>query len=75
MAQQSDDSRARSTAKVSDVQAGPARARLAVAVTELRSLARDQLFQALERLSEADDIHDASSVNVESIRHAVRCCT
>jgi SARP family transcriptional regulator, regulator of embCAB operon len=42
--------------------------RLNDAVTELRRLTQDELFQALERLAGSDHAHNASSVSVEGVR-------
>ena len=45
-----------------------ARNRLNEAVKELRRLTEDQKFQAVERLSDVEDIYRAGSVSVESVR-------
>jgi DNA-binding SARP family transcriptional activator len=68
MARRRGDPGARSGRGVSERQAGAARDRLIEAVAELRGLTRDQLFQALERLADADAIRGDSSVSVESVR-------
>ena len=52
----------------SDRQAGAARDRLNEAVKELRRLTEDELFQAVERLSDVEDICGAANVSVESVR-------
>ena len=52
----------------SDRPTGVARDRLNEAVKELRRLTEDQLFQAVERLSDVEDICGAGSVSVESVR-------
>jgi DNA-binding SARP family transcriptional activator len=62
------DSRASSSAWANGRQASAARDRLDEAVTELRRLTQGQLFQALERLADVEDIRDASGVSVESVR-------
>src|SRR6516225_9637849 len=62
------DSRASSSARANGRQASAARDRLDEAVTELRRLTQGQLFQALERLADVEDIRSASSVSVESVR-------
>lgn len=68
MVPQRDDSHACSNARVDGRQVGAARGRLNEAVTELRRLTQEQLFQALERLADVDDIPGASSISVESVR-------
>ncbi len=68
MMRQRYDSREWSNAGGSDRQAGTARDRLKEAVKELRRLTEEQLFQAVERLSDVEDICDDSSVSVESLR-------
>jgi DNA-binding SARP family transcriptional activator len=64
------DSRASSSAYADSRQASTAQDRLDEAVTELRRLTQDQLFQALERLADVEDIRSASSVSVsvENVR-------
>ena len=62
------DPRASSSAQVNDHRASDARDRLDEAVTELRRLTQGQLFQALERLADVEDVRSASSVSVESVR-------
>jgi SARP family transcriptional regulator, regulator of embCAB operon len=62
------DSRALSSAWANDRRASAARDRLDEAVAELRRLTQGQLFQALERLADVEDIRGASSVSVESVR-------
>ena len=57
-----------SNAGGSDRPTGAARDRLNEAVKELRRLTEDQLFQAVERLSDVEDIYGAGSVSVESVR-------
>jgi len=62
------DSRASSSARGNGSQASTAPDRLDEAVTELRRLTQGQLFQALERLADVEDIRGASGVSVESVR-------
>ena len=62
------DSRASSSARANGRPASAARERLGEAVTELRRLTQGQLFQALERLADVEDIRSASSVSVENVR-------
>ena len=62
------DSGASSSVLVNGRQASAARQRLGEAVAELRRLTQGQLFQALERLADVEDIRNASSVSVESVR-------
>ena len=62
------DSRASSSTRGNGSQASTAPDRLDEAVTELRRLTQGQLFQALERLADVEDIRDASGVSVESVR-------
>jgi DNA-binding SARP family transcriptional activator len=62
------DSRASSGAWANGSPASAARDRLDEAVTELRRLTQGQLFQALERLADVEDIHGASGVSVENVR-------
>jgi len=62
------DSRASSSASANGGRAGAARDRLDEAVAELRRLTQGQLFQALERLADVEDIRSASSVSVENVR-------
>jgi DNA-binding SARP family transcriptional activator len=62
------DSRASSSARANGRQASAARDRLDEAVTELRRLTQGQLFQALERLADVEDIRSAPSVSVDSVR-------
>jgi SARP family transcriptional regulator, regulator of embCAB operon len=62
------DSRATSSASANGSRASAARGRLDEAVAELRRLTQGQLFQALERLADVEDVSSASSVNVESVR-------
>ena len=47
---------------------GAARDRLNEAVKELRRLTEDELFEAVERLSDVEDIFDVPNVSVESVR-------
>jgi DNA-binding SARP family transcriptional activator len=61
------DSPASSSARVND-EANAARDRLDEAVTELRRLTQGQLFHAVERLADIEDIRGASGVSVESVR-------
>jgi DNA-binding SARP family transcriptional activator len=67
MARHRSDSRARSSAGIGDGLADAARDRLSKAVTELRRLTQDQLFRALGRLADVDDISSASSLNGDSV--------
>ncbi len=62
------DPRASSRAPANGRRASAARDRLDEAITELRRLTEGQLFQALERLADVEDIRSASSVSVESVR-------
>jgi SARP family transcriptional regulator, regulator of embCAB operon len=62
------DSRALSGASANGRRARAARDRLDEAVTELRRLTQGELFQALERLADVEDIGGVSSVSVESVR-------
>src|SRR5215472_8353117 len=62
------DSGASSSARADGRQTSAAQARLDEAVTELRRLTQGQLFQALERLADVEDIRGTSSVSVESVR-------
>jgi DNA-binding SARP family transcriptional activator len=62
------DSRTSSSTLANGHRATAARDRLDQAVAELRRLTQGQLFQALERLADVEDIRGASSVSVESIR-------
>src|SRR5215472_2029430 len=62
------DSGASSSARADGRQTSAAQARLDEAVTELRRLTQGQLFQALERLADVEDIRSTSSVSVESVR-------
>jgi DNA-binding SARP family transcriptional activator len=66
MARHRSDSRAGPSAGISDGLADAARDRLGKAVSELRRLTQDQLFQAMGRLTEAEDTHGASSLNGDS---------
>lgn len=68
MVRQRYDLREWSNAGDSDRQAGAARDRLNEAVKELRRLTEDQIFQAVERLSDVEDICGAGHVGVESVR-------
>ena len=47
---------------------GAARGRLNEAVMELRRLTEDELFQAVERLSDVEDISGAANISLESVR-------
>ena len=51
-----------------DRPAGAARDRLNEAVKELRRLTEDELFEAVERLSDVEDIFGVANVSVESVR-------
>lgn len=62
------DSRDSASARVNGSQARVTGDRLEEAVTELRRLTQGQLFQALERLADVEDIRGASGVSVESVR-------
>lgn len=62
------DSRASSSARANGRQATATRDRLDEAVTELRRLTQGRLVQALERLTDAEDIRSAPGVSVESVR-------
>ena len=61
------DSRA-SSSTLANGQTTAGRDRLDEAVTELRRLTRGELFQALECLTDVEDIRSASSVSIESVR-------
>lgn len=61
------DSRA-SSSTLANGRASSDRDRLDEAVTELRRLTRGQLFEALERLADVEDIRSAPSASVESVR-------
>ena len=62
------DSRASSSAWANGRRTSAAQDRLDEAVTELRRLTQGQLFHALERLADIEDIRGASDVSVESVR-------
>jgi DNA-binding SARP family transcriptional activator len=62
------DSRASSSDLANGSPASAARDRLDKAVAELRRLTQGQLFQALERVADVEEVRGASSVNVESVR-------
>jgi len=57
-----------SEAQADGRQAGAARDRLNEAVAELRRLTDDQLFQALERVADINDIRASAGVSVASVR-------
>jgi DNA-binding SARP family transcriptional activator len=57
-----------SNAGGSDRPTDATRARLNEAVKELRRLTEDELFQAVERLSDVEDLCGTGSVSVESVR-------
>jgi DNA-binding SARP family transcriptional activator len=67
MARHRSDPRARLSAGIGDGLADAARDRLSSAVTELRRLTQDQLFRALGRQTDVDDIRSVSSLNGESV--------
>ena len=67
MARHRSDSGAGSSAGIGDGLADAARDRLSKAVTELRRLTQDQLFRALGRLTDVDDIRSVSSLNGDSV--------
>lgn len=68
MVRHRDDTRASSNAGGSARQSDTARERLNEAVSELRRLTKDELFEALERLWDVNRAHGASGVSVESVR-------
>jgi SARP family transcriptional regulator, regulator of embCAB operon len=68
VASQRIDSFASCDASANSKQAVAAQDRLNDAVTELRRLTQDELFQALERLAGTDHARDISSVSVEGVR-------
>jgi|GEM_PF-828547 len=67
MARHRSDSRTGLSAGNGDGLADAARDRLSKAVTELRRLTQDQLFRALGRLTDVDDIRDVPSLNGDSV--------
>jgi DNA-binding SARP family transcriptional activator len=67
MARHRSDSRDGLSAGIGDGLADAARDRLSKAVTELRRLTQDQLFRALGRLTDVDDIRSVSSVNGDKV--------
>src|SRR5579875_3867805 len=67
-----DGARDQPAAGTSGHRAGAARDRLTEAVTELRRLTQETLFQALERLADVEDIGSAG-VNADSVRRLRLC--
>jgi DNA-binding SARP family transcriptional activator len=68
MARHRSESRAWSSARAGDGLADAARGRLATAVTELRRLTQDQLFQALNQLADVDDAGGDYQVGAGRVR-------